>query len=284
MAAPFRVITWNCRQASQSSPLWDYLLELDPDVAILQDYRALPERVLDRYAHAPGSIVTPAGRAVRHFTGFLVKGEVEDFPLKASSDWVNRELAHHRELFTARVVTIRDGTQLKAISVYNPTFVVDPARLEGVDTTSVSLALQPGKVWLIDLLWVALSTMKPSIDESFILAGDFNSSETFDWWWGKKPRGNREIMDRFNNLGLYDCLRAFQGQLVPTFRHSMGSFVHQLDHLYVTPMLLSRLVSCNVGDFDRVFGAKPSLSDHLPIVADFQWPSIDADPPENREW
>jgi exonuclease III len=275
MTPLFRVITWNCRQASLDSGLWDYLLELDPDVAILQDYRVLPPRVLDRYVHVPGEVDAASSRAVRHFTGFLLKGTAEALPLESSAEWVNRELAHHRELVTARVVTIRDGIRFRAVSVYNPTFVIDPARLDGIDTSGVGLTLQPGKVWVIDLVWAALASMKPDIDEPFIVAGDFNASETFDWWWGKKPRGNREIMDRFNALGLYDCLRAFQARLVPTFRHSRGSFVHQLDHLYVTPMLLSRLVDCNLGDFDRVFGRKPTLSDHLPIVADFQWPMVD---------
>jgi exonuclease III len=283
MAITFRLITWNCRQASLNSSLWDYLIELDPDVAILQDYRTLPQSVLDRYTHVPGKEVVSSGGAVRHFTGFLIKGEARELPLDASIDWVNHELAHHSELVTAKVVTIRDSIQLKAISVYNPAFVVDPVRLDGIDTTGVSLELQPGKVWLIDLVWAALASSKPDIDEPFILAGDFNASETFDSWWGTKPRGNREIMDRFNALGLYDALRAFQGRLVPTFRHSRGSFVHQLDHLYVTPVLLSRLLECDVGNFDRVFGSKPSLSDHLPIVSDFQWPIPQGNPSSESE-
>lgn len=283
MTTTFRVITWNCRQASLSSSLWDYLIELDPDVAILQDYRTLPQRVLDRYVHAPGEIDAASAGAVRHFTGVLLKGTFEAFSLESSAEWVNRELAHHGELVTAMAVTIRDRIRFRAVSVYNPTFVVDPVRLEDIDTTGVSLTLQPDKVWLIDLVWASLASMKVDIDEPFIVAGDFNASETFDWWWGKKPRGNREIMDRFNSLGLYDCLRAFQGRLVPTFRHSMGSFVHQLDHLYVTPMLLSRLIDCHVGDFDRVFGRKSTLSDHLPIVADFQWPVADAGRTGDRE-
>ncbi len=73
-----------------------------------------------------------------------------------------------------------------------------------------------------------------------------------------------------NALGFYDCLRTFQGRLTPTFRSPRGGLVvHQLDHLYMTGALLGRLVGCDVGSAERVFGSIPMLSDHLPIVADF---------------
>ena len=42
-------------------------------------------------------------------------------------------------------------------------------------------------------------------EEPFIVAGDLNSSETFDYLWHGDPSGNREIMDRMNALGFYDC-------------------------------------------------------------------------------
>lgn len=70
-----------------------------------------------------------------------------------------------------------------------------------------------------------------------------------------------------------DCLRMFKGKLTPTFRNpSGGKVIHQIDHFYVTPMLLSRLTRCDVGPAERGFESSPMLSDHLPIVADFNWP------------
>lgn len=87
------------------------------------------------------------------------------------------------------------------------------------------------------------------------------------------PRGNREFMDRINALGFHDCLRMFQGKLTPTFRTPRGgTIVHQLDHLYVTPVLFSRLRWCDVGDAERILEPRPMLSDHLSIVADFVSP------------
>lgn len=263
----FRVVSWNCRGASLRSGLWDYLLELDPDVAVLQDFRTIPDRVLQVYFHAQNSAVTTTERAPRHFTGMLVKGvTTADIHLPAPNEWVARELEQLKEFFTAKSVTLHSEITLKVMSVYSPAFRIDPARLEGIDTTGIQLT-HNRDVWGTELLWASLKSMNIAGDEPFIVAGDLNSSETFDY---PKPRGNREVMERMNALGLTDCLRTFNGQLTPTFRTPRGGFViHQLDYLYVTSALLRNLVWCDVGSAERVFGSVPSLSDHLPIVADF---------------
>ena len=265
-----RMVSWNCRRASMDSGLWDYLLELDPDVAILQDFRTIPDRVLQVYVHGLNAAVTTTERAPRHFTGILVKGvTTADIRMPAPNEWVARELEHFKEFFTTKIVTLHNGISLKAMSVYSPAFCVDPTRLDGVDTTGIRLT-HNRDVWGTELLWASLKSMKIAGDDPFIVAGDLNSSETFDY---PKPRGNREVMERMNALGLADCLRTFKGQLTPTFRTPRGGFVtHQLDYLYVTSALLRNLVWCDVGSAERVFGSTPSLSDHLPIVADFTAP------------
>jgi hypothetical protein len=262
--------------------LWDYLLELDPDVALLQDFGTVPERILQQYIHA--SNIAPrlsehgeyapkpltADRAPHHMTGVLLKGKsADDLPLPAPVDWVARELKTFGEFFTAKAVTLHSGITLKVLSVYSPPFAIDRVRMKEIDTTGVQLT-QNRDVWVTELMWAALSSMHIANEEPFIVAGDLNSSETFDY---PRPKGNREVMERMNALGFYDCLRMFQGKLTPTFLTPRGGLViHQLDHLYVTPMLLSRLARCDVGSKERVLDPRPMLSDHLPIVADFNWP------------
>lgn len=270
----FRVVTWNCRRASAASGLWDYLLELDPDVALLQDFGSVPDRVRSQYTHAMNVKPPAANRAPRHMTGVLVKSaDVEDLPLPAPNEWVARELENMGEFLNAKVVTLSGGIRLKVISVYSPAFPIDPERLKGIDTSSIQLT-QSRDLWVTELMWAALTSMKVSEEEPVVVGGDLNSSETFDILWRGGPRGNREIMDRMNALGFYDCLRMFKGELTPTFRTPRGGqLVHQLDHLYVTPLLLSRLAWCDIGSITRIFEAKPTLSDHLPIVADFMWPN-----------
>lgn len=59
-----------------------------------------------------------------------------------------------------------------------------------------------------------MKAMSVAAEEPLIVAGDLNSSETFDLRRGG-PRGNREIIDRMNALGFYDCLRMFRGEPMP---------------------------------------------------------------------
>jgi exodeoxyribonuclease-3 len=156
---------------------------------------------------------------------------------------------------------------MRVVSVYSPAWEVDSARLKDVDVSSVKLS-HNRYVWMTDLLWASLVHMKPDPSEVWVIAGDFNLSETFDLWPGG-PRGNREYLDRMEALGLTECLRKTTGVLTPTFRNTREGMVkHQMDHLFVTAALSERLVACGVGPSAVVFEQR--LSDHLPIVADFR--------------
>jgi exonuclease III len=268
MAATFRILSWNCRRASLHSRAWDYLLELDPDIALLQDFGTIPDHVLDIYTTAPDmTSAYDIERKPRYFAEILAKGAVSRrLDLPASHEWIKRELDAYRDFFTARHITLNSGIHLTAMSVYSPAFALDTPRLDGVDTSSIRLP-QHTKIFGTELLWATLGQMRLSPEERFVVAGDFNSSDTFDY---PKPRGNKTIMDRLNALGLNEVLRQFQGVLTPTFRSPRGGYVtHQLDHIYVSGILLAELVTCDIGSAERVFEPRPMLSDHLPIVAEF---------------
>jgi len=67
-----------------------------------------------------------------------------------------------------------------------------------------------------------------------------------------------------HQLGLTECLRyASNGSI----RHPRGAVDNQLDHLFVSDALHSKLESCVVGAQALMFGK--SVSDHLPIIGDF---------------
>jgi endonuclease/exonuclease/phosphatase family metal-dependent hydrolase len=133
-----------------------------------------------------------------------------------------------------------------------------------VDTSPVKLKLDPD-VWVGDILWAGLKHQITS-DDPWLIGGDFNLSETFDWR-PKGPRGNKEFLDRMADLGLVECLRKITGCVTPTFRNTDGQAVkHQLDHLFVTRQLAHALTGCSIGSQERVFSG---LSDHLPVIADF---------------
>jgi exonuclease III len=179
---------------------------------------------------------------------------------------VNRELDHFAANLLAYRVTVGDFPDLTVIGVYAPAWPVERNRLEGEDVQTVKLAQNPD-VWVADLLVAALR--QRSVDDAaWIVAGDFNSCESFDSW-KSGPRGNREWLDRMAALGLTECLRHSQGALTPTFRRpGVAEPKSQIDHLFASGDLARRLVTCQTGDANRVYGQQ--LSDHLPIVADFR--------------
>jgi len=268
MDAIFRVVTWNCNCANGGSGVWDYLLEIAPDVALLQEVSDIPNKVHSAYEYLMYKATKNDGSPQRFSTALLVKGRSgKKLLLPAPAKWVEEELQRFSGNFVAREILPDNGPPMKAISVYSPAWPVDRRRLSGIDVTGVRLT-QNRDIWVSDLLWSSLQHLRSDLDQPWIVAGDFNLSETFDLWRGG-PRGNREYLDRMAALGFIECLRQSQGKLTPTFRNTgNGAIKHQMDHLFVTPVLAEQLIACHTGSPERVFNA--GLSDHLPIVADFQ--------------
>jgi len=143
-------------------------------------------------------------------------------------------------------------------------------------------------VWGADILLAALRNTVAD-GEMWIVGGDYNSSETFDCDWqdrnnrrfGIRSSGNAENLERMRRLGFTECLRRAENDpIIPTFRHSRGGIDHQMDHLFVSSALCSRLDRCIVGDQAVIFGE--SLSDHLPIIADFRVSADSSESPPNE--
>jgi hypothetical protein len=221
---------------------------------------SVPASVLARYSSHMERAMGKTGVPQKFSTAILVKGQIgPPVPLDAPSQWVEAELRMFAGNLVARQITSDSGPAMRAVSVYSPAWPVDRGRLKGMDVTSVRLTLNRD-VWVADLLWASLAQMKLDDRELWVLGGDFNLSETFDLWPGG-PRGNREYLDRMEKLGLQECLRMTKGVLTPTFRNPRGGvFAHQMDHLFVTAALSERLVRCDVGLPEMIFGQ--GLSDH----------------------
>jgi exodeoxyribonuclease-3 len=160
-----------------------------------------------------------------------------------------------------------DGKPIYVVSVYTPAWPVPKEKWSGIDLSGLKLAANPD-IWCTEILWDLLRCTMPELGGQWIVGGDFNSSETFDFR-AEGDRGNREIMSRMTGLGFTEVLRTHHGRLVPTFRNPRGGdVVHQIDHLYVTAPLSDQLVRCEVGSQECVFG--DAMSDHLPIIAEFR--------------
>lgn len=258
------VVSWNCQRRTASSPLWDYLLELSPDVVLLQEVTGVSPAVLDRYDCHLETAAGRNGAPLQCRNGILVRGRIgAPVPLEGYSPGIDVALAAFSGDLVARELHLENGMIVKAMSAYGPAYPLDAEQLPGIDM-SVQLSENP-HLWLTEILWACLKHASPSPSDSWLVGGDLNSSPTLDE--GRPWAGNSEVLLRMAGAGFVECLERSQGRLTPTFRHSQGLIKHQLDHLFVTQTLADRLTYCTVGSRRRVFDG--GLSDHLPIIARF---------------
>lgn len=262
-----RIVSWNVHSKPESSPTWDFLLELDADIALLQEVGSIPPAVLRAYN---GNIVSQRatnryGKPQRFFTTVLSKlpilGEIE---LTSGNWWVQEQA----DFFSGTIVGCRvakSACAVNVVSVHCPSWAIPKSRWSGPEVHKIKLDANPD-VWFTEILWDQLCHTMPGSSDPWIVGGDFNSSESFDL---PRDRGNREIARRYRSLGLTEVLRRHNGnRLVPTYKsRNGGPATHQIDHLWVSNGFADGLRQCSVVPEDKIFGSK--LSDHLPIVADF---------------
>jgi exonuclease III len=243
-----RIVTWNMRGAPDTSPAWQYFSELSPDIALLQEVGKVPGEIRDEFSVLDRPAVNKLGTAQRFRTAVLARYPLEPIQLR------NAEVQAELDRYAGNLVACRIGCErpLMVTSVYSPAWPIDDLPSIRLD---YSMTKRTPKTWLTDLLASALIGLD-------LVGGDFNLSSTFN------PMLNQQYLDRVASLGYVECLRTAQSRVTPTFRNPRGGrVIHQLDHLFVTTGLAPSLTACDVGSEDRVFGG--GLSDHLPVVADF---------------
>lgn len=269
-----RIITWNIHGANEKSSVWEFISGFEADLILLQEVVSIPKYIIEKYQVLSRTAIYKTGKPQRFSTAVITKGEiVNEITLLSDYDWVNKELDFFKGNFIGCAVQLPNQGLFNILSVYSPAWPVDKNKLVGIDVSQVKLKLNPD-VWATEILWSGLKKAELK-NSNWIIGGDFNSSETFDKDWqirnkvkyGLQSSGNKEILDRMENLGLTECLRKYNnGKIIPTFKHSSGEIAHQIDHLFITDKLFPRITNCTVGDPTIVFD---KLSDHLPIIADF---------------
>lgn len=268
-----RILSWNVRKANKDSGVWDLMLELNPDIALLQEVGSLSDKIYNSFDALLKPAIYKTGNFQKFSTAVLVRGTIiKEIVLKSEYDWVNKELEFFDGNFISCKVKLPNQGLFNVVSVYSPAWPITKERLEGVDVSDVKLS-KNSKLWVTEIIWSALKNMVTK-REKWIVGGDYNSSETFDKEYQKKhglknvllSDGNREIRDRMYELGFKECLLEYNKELTPTYKHSKGKVIHQLDHLYVSKNIFSNLDACRTEDREIL---EKSLSDHLPIIADF---------------
>lgn len=268
-----RVITWNVRRAMKDSRVWNILINLQPDVVLLQEVGEIPESIKEIYKIKRERPVNKKNNPQKFMTVILIKGEIiSDIQLFSKQDWINKELTFFKGNFVGCVAKIEGHNPINIICVYNPAWNIDEKRLEGIDISIIALK-DKTKLSGAEVLSDALKEIV-KISDTWIVGGDYNWSDTFEKDYPGGPPGlvtcgNKELRERMYSLGFKECLREYNQKVIPTFRNPNGNkVIHQIDHLYVTNDLFSNLSKSIVGDNEIL---ERKLSDHLPIIADFEY-------------
>ena len=86
-------------------------------------------------------------------------------------------------------------------------------------------------------------------------------------WSGE--HGCKDTLNNITKLGYKECLLGYNKKLIPTFKNAQNKkIIHQMDHLFASNSLYEKLISCKVLDDLNIF--EDSISDHLPILAEFK--------------
>jgi exonuclease III len=261
-----KIISWNMNKATtERLKSWKYLLNLNPDIALLQEVNSIPDFIKEDFKYLYQKATNKDGSSQKFGTAVLVKGEiVNPIQLVSQSNWVNQQLDRFTGIFIPVQVTLTNGFQVNVISVHSPAWDFDSAGLDENEKSEIKLK-NNSKIWGTELLWSALTSFISESSLPCIVGGDFNSSTTFDF---PKIRGNQEVLDRMDALNLKECLYHSKGVLTPTYKNARDKeVIHQIDHLFVSSRLIENLEKCDVEKVDVIFEER--LSDHLPIIADF---------------
>ena len=275
-----KILTWNVNRASVSrSELWETLWREDADIVLLQEATKIPEWILRHYGYNSHTVFPRffGGHNARFQTVVLTRWAMNRKPfLTSEHKWVNKIHGERYGWIIGCEIVDDSGVRFRVVSVHAPAFHVPWKFLDGVDVSSIKLKNNP-KLWFSEILWSLLKNANIADDTNWIVGGDFNSSVKFD---RPRDRGNGEIVDRLNALGLTDCLGHFNKAAVPTFQHTSKVVEHQLDYCYVNKPMLERLTNARVLPREDVFDRIPRLSDHLPILCEFDLSRVTS--PTNR--
>lgn len=258
-----RVVVWNVANRLEA---FDALSSLEPDVALLNEASRPPAATgvwLDATVgrdgkRRPWSAAVLSPHPVAEITDARPswRGSERNIPFVPSrpGSWI------------AASVEVAAGMTVTAVSLYG--------LLDEFSDASVHRSL---------------SEVSPLVDDSryrahVLIGGDLN---TWSGWPASEPALARDInlLQRFEALGLVDCLAAKRpaGRL-PDCTCTLGEdcthtrtrldprapeIPYQIDYLWASAALASRLRSCRALATSEWF----AISDHAPIVAEFDWPN-----------
>ena len=170
---------------------------------------------------------------------------------------MNEEIKGYPGNLTCYTIKPHNYPEMNVMPAYSPAPEIDTSKYPQ-DEVDALYGQHYKKLWLIDVIWSGLENTDLK-SMPWIVAGDFNSSETMDkkrqnennkkGWKSQSYNEEKEFLDSMKDLGFTECLRrSNDDKIIPTRKHSRGKARHQLDHMFVTKPLAEKLDKCFVGD------------------------------------
>ena len=222
-----KIVSWNMNK--RKSGCWEWLLEThNPDYVLAQEASPLPQGLT-------ATIQTTTKKSNR--SAFYSR----------NSDHLNIRVG--RDHGMGMVITEANGVHF--ICVY------------------ANLDFKPVNPPLLGMIASSVSYLRRYRSaKEILIAGDFNMDRRMD----DNPTGSvfaikntyphNNFFNAIEDMGFHDCMRKFHSRPVQTHRNARSDYPWELDHMFVTEGLYSKLIKIDV------VGAE-TLSDHDPIIAEF---------------
>jgi hypothetical protein len=251
-----RIVSWNMGMHEQRFKApgnhdrsWHYLLGLGPDLAFVQE--TLPPGWVRGEGELHCQAISTWGSAI-----FSPRYPVRPFVLPSESRL--RRLGAYLGYGRA---SLPDGSDRLVVSIHAR---AKPATAKQLGDADVGSMKRPSlaKTMVNDLIF---SELKEMVGDGFIVAGDWNTGRT-----QSDRKAGEEFFDRMKRHHWYDCVwDTFQREERTWFRE--GDKLKQDDHAFCDEALGKRVRRAWASE-DAVL--RLGLSDHAPLVIDFDVPSI----------
>jgi endonuclease/exonuclease/phosphatase family metal-dependent hydrolase len=170
-------------------------------------------------------------------------------------------------------VVLPDGAPALVFSVHAPARKLDDylkimGRTGALNPDeSDAMAQQGDKPWALDLFFAAIESVVKG--QRFLVGGDWNNSRLFDLDPQLRKRGQSPFSTMFFTRAFDAGWRECHGDKNEERSYlKANSLPYQLDHLFCDQKTFKQRVNCRV----RADWIVHELSDHAPLVTDFNWP------------
>ncbi|MBC8407462.1 MAG: endonuclease/exonuclease/phosphatase family protein [Rhodobacteraceae bacterium] len=255
-----KILTWNIKRGGVSSDgIWQLINIEDPDIVLLQECKEIPNSFKEKYNIIKRKAVKKNLTKQSFETVLMSK-----YKMKEIIPYENEEVLSTMKKLDGNIIFSQVYTEneiFKIASVYLPAWGLNQDFIDKSLSDKIRSPLSK-IAWSPSILSYSLAKIENFKNENWIIAGDFNLAETLS---GRIGEISKTEFNKFRDVGLVDAISEVNKKQIPTFKNTNGGSVkHQIDYVFVTEKILSRVSECLVLNDKHVFEKK--VSDHLPVL------------------